>query len=389
MVGVTKEEWSSRRDTALGADGLPAARANTTHPTYAGVQILRGIAALLVVIFHCGLMVQDRFPEIGSRMLLVSGAAGVDVFFPISGFVMVISTLGLVEYPDGWRIFAERRLIRIVPLYWLATTLKVGVLLAVPALALHSKLMPWHTVASYLFVFADNVEGRPEPVVPVGWTLNYEIFFYAVFAATLFLQRPLLRTVTAAMLLVALIGVFLPKSFAPLSLFSPIVLEFVAGMAIARLALAGRTIRGIAAAGLGLAALTAMVASDLLPPDWVERARLLVWGVPGALMLFAAVSLEPAIRNGAWRLPRLIGDASYSIYLSHGFVLPIFGIAIAKTGIHGWAGAAAAFLLAIAVSTAAGIATYLWVERPMTEGLMRWRKTRRAGLPAPRPATTI
>lgn len=360
-----------------------------SHPDFTGVQILRGIAAVLVVIFHCGLMVQDRFPEIGTGMLLRSGASGVDIFFPISGFVMVISTLALAQRPDAWRIFAERRLIRIVPLYWIATSLKVLAVLALPALALHSKLTPWHTIASYLFVFAYNAEGKPEPVVPVGWTLNFEMFFYAVFAATLFCRKPLFRTVTAVMVLVALAGAAIPKPYAPLSLFNPIVLEFVGGMAIARLTLAGLTVRPATAIGLGLAALAAMVATDALSDDTVERARLLLWGVPGALMLFAAVSAEPWIRTREWRLPKLAGDASYSIYLSHGFVLPVFGIAFAKSGMHGLIGAATAFVVSIVVSVAAGIGVYLWIERPITQGLLRWRKSRRFAAAQPNPAPTL
>src|SRR3546814_19156334 len=91
--------------------------------------------ALMVVVFHTGLMLQARLPEVGDAWVLRFGAAGVDVFFPISGFVMLISTRTLLGRPGAWRAFVRRRAIRIVPLYWLATTATVLAVLAVPAMA--------------------------------------------------------------------------------------------------------------------------------------------------------------------------------------------------------------------------------------------------------------
>lgn len=349
---------------------------DTAAKNYASVQVLRGIAVLLVVLFHAGLVVSEQFGAPGGHLLFRFGAAGVDIFFPISGFVMVISTRGLAGSADAWRIFLKRRIIRIVPLYWLATTLKLAILLAAPALTLHSGFDLWHAAASYLFVFARNPNGVAEPLLPIGWTLNYEMFFYAAFALVLFWRVPLVRVVSAMMLAVAVLGLLHPGSWsAPLTVLNPIVLEFVAGMALARLALAGQRVGQAAAILLGLAALACLAASDLLPAETVERARLLLWGLPGAALLLAAVSLESWISARRWHLPRLLGDASYSIYLSHGFILPPCGLVLGKTGLHGLGGAMIAFVVAILVSCAAGIALYRWVERPMTESLAR--RTRR------------
>src|SRR5579871_6907304 len=105
---------------------------------YSGVQVLRGLAAMLVVLFHAGLLADERFGAPGHHLfgpLFRAGAGGVDIFFPISGFVMVVSTVGLLAQPGASRIFLTRRIIRIVPLYWIATTAKLVIVLAVPALA--------------------------------------------------------------------------------------------------------------------------------------------------------------------------------------------------------------------------------------------------------------
>jgi exopolysaccharide production protein ExoZ len=348
--------------------------------TYAGVQILRGLAALLVVAFHAGVMVRDWFGD--SHLVLRAGAAGVDVFFPISGFVMVVASAGLLNRVDGWRIFLERRIIRIIPLYWLATTIKLLLVAAVPSLALHTVLMPWHVTASYLFIFAANSDGEPLPLLPVGWTLNFEMFFYAVFAAALYFRAPLVRSVGAIMLVVAAAGLLQLGTWTPaLGLLSPLVLEFVAGMAIGRLTLDGYRMGLAPAFALAVAALAALFATDLLPAAEVERYRILLWGLPGAALLLAAVSLEPIVPR-SWWLPRLLGDASYSIYLFHGFVLPAFGVALGKLGVGAMLGADITFAAAIAISSAAGVFVYLWIERPMTRGLSRWRWPRAV------PATT-
>ena len=382
--------WSALGRTPApvqGGGAVAGAPAHETHhETYVGVQILRGLAVVMVVAFHAGLMVRDRFPEMGERLVALAGAAGVDIFFPISGFVMLVSARRLAQRSDGWRVFAERRIVRIVPLYWLATTLKVLAVLAVPSLALHTDLSWWHGIASYLFVFAVNGRGVAEPVLPVGWTLNYEMFFYAVFAAVLFFRRPIVVTVSTAMAVAVTVGAVVPRGATPLIVLGPLVLEFVAGMWVAQLALSGARLRPAAALALAAAALAALAATCALGPAEVERVRLLVWGVPGAALLLAAVSLEPAIARGRWRLARLTGDASYSIYLSHGFVLALLGVALARAGAAGTAGALFAFAAAIPASVAAGIGVYRWIERPMIDALLRRRRLR-APAPGPAPAT--
>jgi peptidoglycan/LPS O-acetylase OafA/YrhL len=354
------------------------------HETYVGVQLLRGLAAMLVVVFHAGLMVKERFPAAHDHFVLFSGAGGVDIFFPISGFVMLISSRALLSRDDGWKTFIEHRLIRIVPLYWLATTLKLVILLAIPAVALHSELLPWHTIASYLFIPARNAEGIVFPLVTVGWTLNYEMFFYLVFATVLFWKKPLVPIVSAMLLAAVAIGFLAPPGIAPLTVFGPLILEFGAGLWIAALVRRGVRIGIPAAVLMFVAALLALLCTDFLPSDRIERMRLLLWGVPGMALLFAVVSLEPWIVRYKWAFARLLGDASYSIYLSHGFVLPVFGILVAHSGLHGMTGAAISFVLSIVISAFAGIAVYLCVERPMTRGLKRWRRTRRGLSPPPR-----
>ncbi|MBV8536835.1 MAG: acyltransferase, partial [Alphaproteobacteria bacterium] len=194
------ESFESLASRPMAAGGIDrSARSPTPVLNYVSIQILRGIAALLVVVCHAGVMAGDRFGAVGQHLLLRAGAAGVDIFFPISGFVMVISSINLAGRPDGWWVFLERRIVRVVPLYWLATTLKLVMIVAVPSIALHAAVTTTHVLGSYFFVFVPNPNGGSMPLVPVGWTLNYEMFFYAVFAAALFVRGPLVWSVALLM----------------------------------------------------------------------------------------------------------------------------------------------------------------------------------------------
>src|SRR5262245_21275262 len=140
------------------------------------IQILRAAAALGVVLAHI-------FPS------AVIGTAGVDLFFVISGFIMVYASDRLFERRDAPRIFFLRRLARIVPLYWAVT----AVLVAYPLLAgvdlAAVSLSPGVILGSFLFFPVPRPDGSLLPVHFLGWTLDYEMFFYVVFAGFIVLSR--------------------------------------------------------------------------------------------------------------------------------------------------------------------------------------------------------
>ena len=118
----------------------------------------------------------------------------------------------------------------------------------------------------------------------------------------------------------------LPELGAVATLMNPILLEFVMGMAIGWCAVRGiRLPIGLAWLAL-LCGLAALAASEWLNVMMGTFLRPLYWGMPGALLLLAAISLEPWARRYLGGLPAQIGDASYAIYHGHGFVLPLIGV---------------------------------------------------------------
>jgi len=122
---------------------------NINYYKYDGVQALRFLAAAMVLVTHSFFYASERLG--GNVLSWVTGAKGVDIFFIISGFVMVISSRNLISQGDGWRTFLQHRLIRIVPLYWTATSAKLLIVILMSGLALHSKFDLWVVMKSYFF----------------------------------------------------------------------------------------------------------------------------------------------------------------------------------------------------------------------------------------------
>ena len=344
----------------------------TPQGGFVGLQALRGLAAMLVVLYHATQMVHER---LGAGEVWTFGAAGVDLFFPISGFVMALTTHRHWGSSGRGAEFLWRRLVRVVPLYWAATALKVAGLLLVPAMASHASLDAWHVLASCLFSPAWDVHHRAQPVVPVGWTLHFEMLFYALFAAALALRlQPVLWVG-------AVLAVF---SFLPLepmlgaigTLADPILLEFVAGMFIGWATAAGHRLGPALSAGCLLLAFAALPLTQVLPHGAAFTWRVLVWGVPGALAVAAAIGLEPRLQGRLNGWPQRLGDASYAIYLVHGFVLPPLGALVVKLGWTQGLAPALTVLLACLVSAGVGLQVHQRLEQPLTRRLnqrLRWR----------------
>jgi peptidoglycan/LPS O-acetylase OafA/YrhL len=314
-----------------------------------GVRALRAVAALAVVAYHAGEMLH------GSAALS-HGAAGVDVFFVISGFVMVVSSQRLIGRPDAALAFLRARLRRIVPLYWLCSAAKLGLVLAVPALRPGLPRDVAYVAGSFLFLPVHTAAGAFMPVLPVGWTLSFEMLFYGLFAAALAARLSPVMLVPPVLLALTL----LPKTaWAIGELTNPVVLEFAFGTTLAAIWLRGYRLP--AACAWPLAAMAA-AALCVLPSGLGMRH--LGWGLPAACLVAAVVSLEGTF---AARLPRvvlLLGDASFAIYLTHGFVRS--AIVPLLPHLPGWASLPPVFVPLVIVTSAA----FGWVVHDRLE--RRW-----------------
>src|SRR6185437_14170487 len=131
------------------------------------IQALRAIAALLVVFVHLAV-------PVAALGVAPFGAGGVDLFFVISGFIMVYTTVGR---PISGAEFLGRRIVRIVPLYWLLTLAVFGIALIAPTLLQFTTASWGQLLKSLFFIPFAKANGDVQPVLFLGWTLNYEMFF--------------------------------------------------------------------------------------------------------------------------------------------------------------------------------------------------------------------
>ncbi len=287
-------------------------------PPFSGIQALLGVAAVMVTVHHLTLFWSAEFLGSQTANQWTHGAAGVDIFFLISGFVMAISTTG--ERVPTALDFMRRRVIRIAPLYWLATLamcLKPIILAFYPSLAVHNNAPTSvrYILACLFFIPARDATGSVIPILNAGWTLNLEMFFYLLFATALLLGIRPIRFLTPAMLILAAIGLSLPENRPAIAVLTdPIMLEFLAGVLLAYAVRGGFRINVKLAALLGLGGIAALLITS---PQHTALYREMEWGIPALLILVAVVMLEQ--RYGRlwpqWILK--IGDASYSLYLIH------------------------------------------------------------------------
>ncbi len=311
------------------------------------IHYLRAIAALMVVAVHC---FAYRIVDIADVTPWAWLRHGVALFFVISGFVMVTSTGGQAVTPGQFMI---RRIIRIVPLYWLVTLC-------------WSRINPnWdlaRMIGSLTFMPSrDPASGLARtPIMDLGWTLNFEMFFYAVFALALLL--PPRRRLWVVGLMLGLFSQARGLAILPVELAffaDPQLLLFVGGMAIATfdLRLPGWF------AGIGFAALA------LLPQ--VTDSQVAGVFVPALAVLLGARGLEPKLPR--WKLPVLLGDASYAIYLTHLFVLQGLGLLLSAFALP----LLVSVLLLMTGSAAFGVLVHRAVELPLTAWCRRLLDARR------------
>jgi exopolysaccharide production protein ExoZ len=288
------------------------------------------------------------------------GASGVCIFFVLSGFVMVYSSTKLLTDSIGWKIFAERRIVRIVPMYWLASTIKVIAALLTTGYVLHAQFSPVNTVASYLFLPAYNTEGHIGPILGVGWTLNFEMFFYFLFALALFFRMSVYKFVGTVLTFLALGAFFRQPNWPAVSFYlDTSVLQFFYGMVIAKACLAGRHIPkhfALPLLGLGFVGL-------LGPWPPLVQFHNLQFGIAAALIVYSMASLEDSLT----RIPRFVlymADASYVIYLFHPFIAPAVPVALLKLHLLcPWLSVACSVILGLG----GGCLIYLLIDAPITE----------------------
>ena len=262
----------------------------------APVQVLRAISAIAISILHiaqaAGAFVGRPGEAPYSWLKPLPWDASVDIFFVISGFVMVYASTRLFARPGGMWLFTARRAARIFPLYWVATT---GVLLVafIKPDALSEPLGEGigYIIASYLFIPWQRPDGFIQPVFRLGWTLNYELLFYTVFALFIPFRRKSAVAGVSVVIGALAVGGLLFRPSNPQLVFwtDPIIIEFVVGMLVASLLLGGVRVDMRVRFALAAAGVVLLFFEGTSDGPW----RLVSYGLPATLFLAAAVLGRP------------------------------------------------------------------------------------------------
>jgi len=340
------------------------------------IQVLRAIAALSVAVGHTqrnAILVAAANHREFDPILLDLTEAGVDLFFVISGFVMVFASRDLFATPGGGLVFLSRRIARIVPLYWSMTTIFLTAMLVSPNLIPVGRLGPAEILASYFFVpYYRPEESWMHPVYSVGWTLNYEMFFYAVFGCVIaFPVKRALMVLTAVFCTLTVAGVIFRPAPGIFFFWSrPIILEFVMGAWIGYVRLTEFRVTNWTAAILvlaGAAGFALQVISGIYAHGYW---RPLVWGLPAAAIIAAAtLSNWNIAARGVWKPMVLLGGASYALYLVHPMAVHAMHLLWVKLGLPAYASETVYFFVTLAPLPLVAVAIYLCFEKPVTKAL--------------------
>jgi exopolysaccharide production protein ExoZ len=370
---------------------------------YKSLQACRGFAALMVVFYHArGVIAQPKYfgESIFGDAFVFGGAAGVDFFFVLSGFIILWIHARDIGQPQRLGAYLTKRAIRIYPTYWIIFAAVYAVAMVAPALR---ETMPgdaWTLVKSLLLVPQEaSVAGSTgAPVLTVAWSLQYEVVFYAFIALAIVSPRAFVVALVlwACVFLNCRVVCSFPSSF--LADFR--ILLFVLGGVIARLCAFTAPVTAVHTSSATRKAIR-------LSP-WVDRVVLaigvacfvggatwqalghtdfniggqqviisgltVVYGLGSGFIIFGAVKAEDRgavwFGQSAWQV---LGAASYALYLIHYPVISVVVRLMTWLGLRGADGALLAFAVAAGVSIALAILFHLRVERPMLRTLNAWR----------------
>lgn len=332
----------------------------TQNSQIQSLQILRALAAVSVVYLHIGC--EPWF-----------GGFGVDVFFVLSGFVMCYIT----DSGEFGKEFFLKRIARIVPLYWVLTIAAFILAWLKPSLFNSTTADFGNLLKSLLFIPYTKENGSISPIIPVGWTLNYEMYFYVLITFASIWFKTHWRPIVAATIVVCFLVANLSSGTGDFARFlsDQIALEFVLGIIAydlykkryqCILALGWKRNFAIAFACYGVMALM-----DTLR---IEGPRAILLGLPSSIMLLSVLGLEPMVRALAGSVSKILvamGDASYATYLSHLYVVEGLRKLVFVRLNPEWMYTPIGVVFSLGLALLVGQCIYMWLDRPLSRALRR------------------
>jgi len=337
-----------------------------------GVQYMRAVAAISVVAHHI-LEIHDDHQGGIPDFAILGTAVGVDIFFVISGFIMMAASFSGPTVRTSASTFLLRRAVRIYPLYLVLA----GLVLVLGAVGIGNKALSLDMMLRSFLLLPSHGD-----LHVYSWTLKYEMYFYAMFALCLLARSRAVALIGTVGLLAfgyAASGLAADTALQQF-LANPIAFEFGLGLLLGYLYTKGSALfaaRGLLTVAAIVAVVVITAASIYLPAAstyaLTHDVRFLLWGVPSLAIVAWSVSL-PAVRGRIGAALLMLGNASYALYLTHYFVMEAYRQASDRAPIMQDAPLLLMAPVLFAVCAFGAVLTHLWIERPLGSLVSRWTR---------------
>lgn len=343
--------------------------------------MLRALAVILVIYNHSMIIcIDNKYLSVQQNFLYLQHwtSIGLDLFFVISGLIMAIVARSYSRKPSGWFNFFLKRVVRIIPLYWLYST----VVYFERHIIKHA-VEPGEIVKTLLFFPVLAAKNAIYPIIGQGWSLTYEMYFYILIVIFLLLKsKHIFITLLSTMVIFAIAGYVINPADTTLKfLVTPILIEFALGVAVGigyhyitthtKINLKAIKTGGIIATLTGILLMLASLFYNaqyisnpayVITDNTIALSRSLIWGIPCAVFVLGVLFMEYGFRLNMPKLLVKIGDASFTGYLVHILVIITIGKVYTKLGM---ANGDIFIVAATVASTLVSLPLYTYIEKPL------------------------
>lgn len=341
---------------------------STDRQSLQTVQVLRGVAALLVLAYHTVEVARRKLGTVLTEVFHF-GHAGVDFFFVLSGFIICYVHFADWERPERLKGYVPKRLIRVCPLYWAITGAIVLAALAGLSLAGETGLAFGRIITSFLLI-----PQAEKPILGVGWTLTHEMFFYALFSLLIWLPRRYAFPLLGSWLAAVTVRLFAhPADFPSVALqfvLNPHNLQFALGCGVGVMMVKGLRVPAMPFLLVGAVLFVGSGLADVFADFRLNT--YLQYGISAALLLVGASvgDLHQSWKPPSWLVA--IGAGSYSIYLVHLAALTLLATLAKRLNLPAKVGVGVTMWSFAGLALIFGMLTHYWLEKPLLDLGRRW-----------------
>jgi exopolysaccharide production protein ExoZ len=309
---------------------------------------------MMVAFYHASRHLDEGVGAPTLRSILQFGHSGVNFFFVLSGFIILYVHRRDVGNPSRLRRYIVRRITRLWPIYLVI----FGSILLLNVIKRH-QLPPVGDLMISLFLLPSD----KALIVPVAWTLQYELLFYTIFGILIVNRRTGL-SVMAIWFVVSMTGI--GNGMVPSQLVSTWNLEFFIGMAVALLIQEGVRVPARVILLCGLAAFSAVALAEDL--SWIAAYSVMsdcLYGISAGMIILGGVSSDQTGKIAVPQSLQRVGGATYAIYLFHLLIIGAVWQAALMAGLATPAFAPVLFAVMAVAVVVGGVLVSEWVEQPL------------------------